>query len=145
MPKKIKQSPQASKADINTAIIMAARANIELNNYDKAKELLAPLTKEKGSETGAIATYYMAFIQYKQNAFTDAENTVFDLINKYPSYEEWVARGFILLGDIYTATGNYYQAKFAYQSVIDNYEGEELVKEAQQKLNNVIELEKNQQ
>jgi len=142
---KIKQSPQASKPDINTATIMAARANIELNNYDKAKELLAPLTKEKGSETGAIATYYMAFIQYKQNAFTDAENTVFDLINKYPSYEEWVARGFILLGDIYTATGNYYQAKFAYQSVIDNYEGEELVKEAQQKLNNVIELEKNQQ
>ncbi|MCX7696592.1 MAG: tetratricopeptide repeat protein [Bacteroidales bacterium] len=144
LAQRIIQTAQLSETDLQQTKITLARAYIEIDRYGDAKQVLQPLTKLKASETGAMATYYLAYIYYKENKYTDAENTVFDLINKYASYEDWVARAFILLGDVYTATGNYYQAKFALQSVIDNYQGEDLVNEAREKLKNVIEIEQSQ-
>jgi hypothetical protein len=39
-------------------------------------------------------------------------------------------------------TGNVFQAKHTLQSIIDNYEGAELVKEAHEKLNVILEAQK---
>jgi thioredoxin-like negative regulator of GroEL len=45
-----------------------------------------------------------------------------------------VAKSFILLADVYLATGNEFQARQTLQSIIDNYEGEDLRQLARQKL-----------
>jgi hypothetical protein len=39
-------------------------------------------------------------------------------------------------------TGNVFQAKHTLQSIIDNYEGADLVKEAHEKLNVIVEAQK---
>ena len=62
-----------------------------------------------------------------------------------PSYDKWIARGFILLADNYFVTGNPFEAKQTLQAVIDNYKGTDLVEIAYAKLNAIIDSEKPQQ
>ena len=86
--------------------------------------------------------YNIAFIQYRQGNYDESEKLVFELINQVPSYDYWIAKGFILLADDYMKAGNTFQAKQTLQSIIDNYEGAELKKVAQDKLNEILEKEK---
>ena len=41
-----------------------------------------------------------------------------------PSYDYWIAKGFILLGDNYLAQRDTFQAKETYKSIVDNYQKE---------------------
>lgn len=90
--------------------------------------------KNLKSELGAEAFHYLAQINYNQSKYDDAEKLIFELINKLPSYEHWIARSFLLLSDIYVAKGNIFQAKHTLRSLIDNYSGVELVEMAKTKL-----------
>ena len=54
------------------------------------------------------------------------------------SYDLWVAKAYILLGDIYLKENDYFNAKATYKSVADNSTIPELKKEAQDKLNIAI-------
>jgi predicted negative regulator of RcsB-dependent stress response len=63
------------------------------------------------------------------------------LSDNYGSHDYWVARGFLLLADIYVAKGNIFQAKETLKSIIENYKGPELGEIAAQKLD---ELEKSE-
>jgi hypothetical protein len=57
------------------------------------------------------------------------------------AYDYWVAKGFILLADIYVENGNTFQAKQTLQSIIDNYEGPELAEIARNKLKSIEQSE----
>ena len=57
------------------------------------------------------------------------------------SYDYWVAKAYILLGDVYLQEKDYFNAKATYQSVADNATIPELKKEAQDKLNIAISQE----
>jgi hypothetical protein len=59
---------------------------------------------------------------------------IYELSDNYGSYPYWVARGFILLADIYAQRGNTFQAEQTLQSIIDNYEGDDLKQVATEKL-----------
>ncbi|MEI6124578.1 MAG: tetratricopeptide repeat protein [Bacteroidota bacterium] len=104
-------------------------------------EFLA-ITKISKNEMAAEAKYSVAEIQYNQGNYEESEKTAFDLINQIPSYDYWVAKAFILLADNYVKTNNLHQAKYTLKSIIDNYDGVELVKIAQDKLNAITEAEK---
>ena len=54
------------------------------------------------------------------------------------SSDYWLAYSFILWADIYYARGNNLQAKQTLQSIIDNYDGEQLLAVARQKLAAII-------
>lgn len=57
------------------------------------------------------------------------------------SSDYWLAYSFILWADIYYARGNNLQAKQTLQSIIDNYDGEDLVGVARQKLDAIVAAE----
>jgi TolA-binding protein len=97
------------------------------------------------SENGAEAKYNIADIYYKQGDYVTAEKTIFEIINQIPSYDYWIGKSFILLSDVYVKTGNPFQAKHTLQSIIDNYEGADLLQIAHEKLNAIIESEKIQE
>jgi lipopolysaccharide biosynthesis regulator YciM len=71
----------------------------------------------------------------------DAEKAAFEVINKSGSYDYWVTKAYLLLGDIYLKEKDYFNAKATFQSVSENSLNAELKAEAQQKLNQVIEAE----
>ena len=88
-------------------------------------------------ELGAEATYYKAMVFYRLDSLELSEAEVYNLVNRVPSYQFWVAKGLILLSDIYVRMDDNFQAKATLQSIIDNYDGGGgLVEEAMKKIDN---------
>ena len=74
------------------------------------------------SVRSAECQYMVAEIQYQKWDTLGCKKTLFILIDKYPDYEYWVARGFILLSDNYLRMNAHLKAKQALQDVLENYE-----------------------
>lgn len=123
-----------STDDQITGHFYMGRAEQEQGQYDDAiKELKAAAALTK-SETGAEARYDIAFCLFQKNDLAGAEKAGFDVIKNTPGYEMWVAKSYILLGDIYTREKDYFNAKATYQSIVDNSSIPELKQEAKDKL-----------
>ncbi|MCE3281451.1 MAG: tetratricopeptide repeat protein, partial [Chitinophagaceae bacterium] len=94
------------------------------------------------SEFAAEARYRIAEILFTQGKLTEAEKAALDVINKAGSYDLWITKAYILLGDVYFQQKDYFNAEATLKSVVENAIIPELKAEAQQKLDKVIE-EKN--
>ncbi|MDP4217679.1 MAG: hypothetical protein Q8927_15870, partial [Bacteroidota bacterium] len=79
---------------------------------------------------------------FSGNELKDAEKAAFDVINKSGSYELWVTKAYLLLGDVYYKEKDYFNAKATYQSVAENAKIEDLRRQAQQKLDQIAQEEK---
>lgn len=64
-----------------------------------------------------------------------AEKTAFEVTKKQASHEFWVTSAYILLGDIYVAQKDWFNALATYKSVTDNATITSLKEEAGQKYN----------
>ena len=69
------------------------------------------------------------------------------LFRSNPSYDFWIAKSFILLGDNYLAQKDTFQARETYKSIVENYEKEpndpdDLKAIATEKLDAIINAEK---
>ncbi len=136
------ETPKVNEENITEAKSVIGVSAYMIEDFTRAQQVFDEQKKSK-SEYGAEAYYYLALINYTLGKYQESEKLIFELINNLPSYEYWVARAFILLSDNYVAVGSYYQAKHTLRSVIDNYEGADLVMVAQQKLAEIEKLEKN--
>ncbi|WEK35178.1 MAG: tetratricopeptide repeat protein [Candidatus Pseudobacter hemicellulosilyticus] len=119
-----------------------AKSQQTAGEYDQAittYRIAAGLSK---AAYGAEARYEIAACQMAQNRMADAEKAAFEVINKSGSYEEWVTKAYILLGDVYFKQKDYFNAKATFQSVVDNAKMEALRQEAETKLKATIEEEK---
>jgi TolA-binding protein len=105
------------------------------NDLTQAEYEFSFPAKLAGTETGAAASYNLADIAYRTGRLVEAEERVYALSEKFPAHDYWVAKGFILLSDIFLKNGNVFQARETLQSVINNYTGPELGETAKQKLN----------
>jgi TolA-binding protein len=115
----------------NMAIAKSYQVNNQCETALQYFRIAAGLTK---SAYGAEARYEIADCLFHQNQLKDAEKASFEVINKSGSYEEWVTRAYLLLGDIYFAEKDFFNAKATFQSIIDNAKIEDLRKQAQVKL-----------
>ena len=93
------------------------------------------------SAWGAEARYEIAHCQFSLNNPV-AEKSAMAVIKETPSYDYWVTKSYILLGDIFMQKKDYFNAKATYQSVAQNSTIPEIKTEAQQKLDNAIAEEK---
>ena len=91
---------------------------------------------------GAEARYEQANCQFTLNNLTAAEKAAMSVIKETGSYDLWVTRSYILLGDIFMKQKDYFNAKATYESVAKNSTNPALKQEAQQKLDLAIEEEK---
>jgi len=91
---------------------------------------------------GAEARYELANCQYSLGSYSLAEKSALAVIKETGSYDFWVTKSYILLGDIFMQQKDYFNAKATYESVAKNSIIPELKSEAQQKLDKAIEEEK---
>ncbi|MDP4128607.1 MAG: tetratricopeptide repeat protein [Bacteroidota bacterium] len=90
---------------------------------------------------GAEAQYQIAECQFGQDRLKEAEKSAFEVIHKSGSYELWVTKSYLLLGDIYLKEKDYFNARATFQSLAQNAKIEELRVQAEQRLGQVKEEE----
>ncbi|HEY8387683.1 MAG TPA: tetratricopeptide repeat protein [Parasegetibacter sp.] len=132
----------ASTDDKVLAGMVVAKSHQQNREFDKAiSEYKNVVNLSKGAYA-AEARYQIAEIQFQQNNLTQSEKSAFEVINKSGSYDYWVTKAYILLGDIYWKQKDYFNAKATFQSIADNSSYEDLKAEAAGKLEMVIADEK---
>ena len=126
---------KSASDDINLAHLYLGKLYYKQKNNSAATTEFETVTKQTKTAVGAEAKYYLAQILFDKGQYLEAQQACFDLSNQVPSYEYWVAKGFILLADTYHQLGNDFQAKSTLQSIIDEYDGkDEIAEEAKSKL-----------
>jgi tetratricopeptide (TPR) repeat protein len=135
---KIASQILADKSSATDDILMASMSlyhnSIQNKDTTGALQLLSKLIKYNSSEITAEAHYLIAKLYYDEAKYNLAEKTAFELIKKQASYEYWVTKTYILLGDIYTAQKDNFNAIATYKSVAENATIEEFKIEASNKL-----------
>ncbi|MEX0635884.1 MAG: tetratricopeptide repeat protein, partial [Ferruginibacter sp.] len=91
---------------------------------------------------GAEARYEIANCMLTQNNLSGAEKAAMAVIKETGSYDLWVTKSYILLGDLFLLQKDYFNAKATFESVAKNASIEALKLEAQQKLDKAIVAEK---
>ena len=122
----------------NMAIAKSYQNN---NQCDQALQYFRTAASLSKAAYGAEARYEIANCLYQQNQLKDAEKAAFEVVNKAGSYEMWVSKAYLLLGDIYFKEKDYFNAKATYQSIADNAKIEDLRQQAKQKIAQVTEAE----
>lgn len=133
-----KSSSADDKALANMAIGKAAQIG---GQYDVALSSFKQVVAVNKAALAAEARYEIANTWFMTDHEKDAEKAAFEVINKSGSYDWWVTKAYILLGDVYYKEKDYFNAKATFQSVVDNSLNAELKTEAQTKLARVTEEE----
>ena len=92
------------------------------------------------NKDGSEAMYMKSYFSYLEENYLETESLIFKLSERYSS-NHWIAKGFILLADVYVNQGNNYQAKATLESVIENHDGEDVVNLAKKKWEEIVEKE----
>lgn len=138
---KVIGSAKVSNELLSESYLTRGKAAAELGNDSMAIGDLIKTSSMSQSEFGAQAHYYLAELYHKRNNFPEAEKTIFELVDRVPSYDYWIAKGFLLLAKNYHAMADDFQAKETFKSIIEKCEIPEIVKEAQENLNVIVEAE----
>lgn len=119
---KIIDSENADKDLINEAHLLKGKSALTKNDLETAKPELTIVSKRTNSEMTAEARYDLALIEYKLGNYKASEKIIQEIQKLIPSYDYWIAKGFILWGDNYLALKDTFQAKETYKSIVENYQ-----------------------
>ena len=133
-----KGSSSDDKALANMAI---AKSYQVAGQYDLALANFKSVVQLNKAALAAEARYEIANCWFALNKLSDAEKSAFETIKQSGSYDYWVTKSYILLGDIYYQQKDYFNAKATFQSIVDNSINSELKTEAQAKLTRVTDEE----
>ena len=128
---------------LSEALLIAGNSAMELKEVATAKNYYSQLMPKGSNDLCAEAAYHLADIALNHDKNLDeCESRIKAILGSDYSSEYWYARTFILYGDLYRAKGNNFQARHTYQSIVDNYAGDDLVKLAKQKIAEIDALDK---
>lgn len=102
------------------AQLIEARLLLQADSLSAALMKFTGIYEQSKSEYGAAAKYYLAEIQFLREEYAPAQNTIFELVDKIPYYDEWIGKAFLLLAETYVALGEDFQAIATLQSIVDN-------------------------
>jgi TolA-binding protein len=131
---KLLSSGKLSDELANEAHFILGESYLAQDDLVQAENEFKISSKLTGTESGAESSYQLAEIAFRTGKLVEAEDLIYALSDKFAAFDYWVAKGFILLSDIFLKNGNEFQARQTLQSVIDNYKGPELGEVAQEKL-----------
>ncbi|MDR1719005.1 MAG: tetratricopeptide repeat protein [Dysgonamonadaceae bacterium] len=98
-----------------------AKAYMAVREIPKAMIDLKALSLDTRTVYGAEAKYLLAQCLFDNKETAKAESEVLDYIQKGTPHSYWLARGFILLSDIYLAQNDSFKAKQYLESLQHNY------------------------
>lgn len=113
----------SSVTDVARRKARHAKASVLLRGgkHAEALEVFKMLATETKSVEGAEAHYRLIESEYMAKQFDKAEEMVYAFSDSKTPHNYWLAKAFILLGDIYLSRDDKFQARATYQSVVDGY------------------------
>lgn len=124
------------EAVVRKARFSKAKVYSNTNRRDEALELYRDLSSNKSDAVGAQSAYHIIRYHFDKGEHDEAERLVYELADSKTSHSYYLGRAFIILGDIYAAKGDNFQARATYQSIIDGYSPADdgVVDEAKQRI-----------
>jgi TolA-binding protein len=123
----LKMADDAEKMTVMTDVARRkaryAKASVLLRQQkqEEALKVFKTLATEAKSAEGAEAHYRLIEAEFNAKQYDKAEKMVYDFSDTKTPQNYWLAKSFILLGDIYLSKGDGFQARATYQSVVDGY------------------------
>lgn len=111
------------------ALYYKAKSLLAQGFIDEAEPVLQMVAANPNSDFGAEANYLLVLKSFNRGKFDDVEKLVFAFSDTKTEQTYWLAKSFIVLGDSYVEKGNLKQALATYESIRDNYEGNDDIAE----------------
>ncbi len=131
-----------STDDKSVALLVLGKSQQANNDCTSAIASFKSCAAINKSAWGAEARYEIANCQFKAGNYSLAEKAALAVIKETSSYDYWVTKSYILIGDVFMQRKDYFNAKATYESVAQNSTITELKAEAQQKLDKAKDEEK---
>ncbi|HRG83779.1 MAG TPA: tetratricopeptide repeat protein, partial [Chitinophagaceae bacterium] len=135
--KELNASKGSSADDKTLGNMVIAKSAQVAGQYNEAITAFKSVVQLNKAALAAEARYEIASCWFQLNKLSESEKAAFETISKSGSYDYWITKAYILLGDIYFKQKDYFNAKATFQSVVDNTTDPELKTEAQEKLSRV--------
>ncbi len=127
------------EATILNATFIKARSLQEIGQTDEAEKLYQTLAKDSKTSEGAESYYRFIELLFGKGDYDKTEKEVMKFSETKTPYAGWLARSFVILGDVYVKRGNYFQARETYKSIVNGYKNTQdgIVDEVNQRLKEI--------
>lgn len=132
----------ATTDDRSIAYFLLTKQAQTAGNWNDVIDLGRSVMMYNKGALAAEARYLTGFSFLQLGKWAEAEKAAQETIRRSGSYEPWVTKSYLLVGDVYFQQKDYFNAKATFQSVLENAEDPILQSEAREKLQKVIEAEK---
>jgi tetratricopeptide (TPR) repeat protein len=117
----VREHPDTTPQLLRRALLEEGKAEEKRGRMEVAIGLYDKLQEDVTTSEGAEAAYREIAIRFEEQNYDLAEELVYEFADKNSPQQMWLARSFLLLGDIYVARDNLFQARATYQSIVDGY------------------------
>jgi tetratricopeptide (TPR) repeat protein len=136
--RKVANNPNASQLQVATANFYLGKMAFDQSDYANALSAFNEVIRLSDNEQTAEARYLKAYIFYLQRKLEEAQQICINANKESSGYPYWVAKSIILLSDILSEKGDLYNARAALEVLLENYQGDQEVRnEAQRKLDTI--------
>lgn len=127
-----RESIFADKSKLEMGMIDLAAGRFE--NSDK---YFMEISGNRSDEIGAQAQYYYGLSLYQQNKFQEAISSLVRVRTVFSSYDEWLTKSYLLLGDCYVKLKDNRKAEEMYHIIISKHRNDKYTAEAREKLRSI--------
>lgn len=132
----MEQMPEVTDVARRKARYAKSEALMKAGKEREAMKVYELLATEVKSAEGAEAYYRLLEAEFVGGNDEKAEQMIMRFAESKTPQNYWLAKAFLILGDIYLAKGDTFQARSTYQSVVDGYspDNDGIVAEAKSKI-----------
>lgn len=119
------------------ARLIIARGAMTKGDIDVARSNYKKIQESGSGEVVAEAMYYDAYFLNKDNQFEKSNEVIFEIASKFAMYKYWGAKSLVVMARNFDALNDQYQAIYTLETVIKNFDFEDVKSEAQSLLQQI--------
>jgi len=116
------------------ALVFLGKADIQDKRWSDAFSRFKETYTKYNNKYAAEAKYREALVYFATDSIELTKEACYGVLDQFNSYDYWVGKAMLLLGDAFLKTKDEFNAKATWNSVEENFEISELVTEAREKL-----------
>jgi TolA-binding protein len=111
--------------------------DLAVGRYENSDKHFLEISENRNDELGAKAQYYYGQSLYEQGNITESISALVRVRTVFSTYDEWLTKSYILLGDCYVEMNDKRKAEEMYRTVISKHRNDIFGQEAREKLKNL--------